>query len=105
MAMLAMTILIHFWVAHWDTEPPKVQNTTPQLQRENILGILNYLTVNCPKVDQDGHGQHGHGRILLNDAANCKVRFLMRDIIFLRPETGRAPGALSVSGLKKKYPS
>ena len=22
MAMLAMTILVHFWVIYWDTEPP-----------------------------------------------------------------------------------
>ena len=61
-----------------------------------------------PKVDQDGHGQHGHGqhghgRILFNDAANFKVRLLMRDIFF-KVATDRAPGARSVSGLKKKYP-
>ena len=39
-------------------------------------------TITPTKVEQDGHGQHGDGRILLNDAANCKVRFLMRDIYF-----------------------
>jgi hypothetical protein len=25
-------------------------------------------------VDEDGHGQHGHGRILINNAANFKIR-------------------------------
>ena len=24
MTMLAMTILIHFWMVYWDTEPPTV---------------------------------------------------------------------------------
>ena len=31
------------------------------------------------KVDQNGHGQHGHVRILINDAANCKIRLPVCD--------------------------
>ena len=33
----------------------------------------------APRVDQDAHGQHGHGRILLNDAANYKIQLPLGD--------------------------
>ena len=54
-----------------------------------------------PKVDQDGHGQHDHGRILINDAANCKIRLPVGDF-FLKVAIDRGPGPLSITGLKKK---
>jgi hypothetical protein len=57
-----------------------------------------------PKVDQDGHGQHGHGGILITDAANCKIR-LPVVFVFEGLAVDRAPGALSIAGLKKKNPS
>jgi hypothetical protein len=43
------------------------------------------------KMDQDGHGQHGHGKILLKDAVNCKIQLPID--FFLRPAIDRSPGS------------
>ena len=55
-----------------------------------------------PKVDQDGHGQYGHGRILINDAAKQQNPTSHLRFLFLRPEIDMGPGALSIATLKKK---
>ena len=57
-----------------------------------------------PTVDQDGHGQHGHGRILINDAAKQRNPTSYRGYFFLKVAIDRGPGPLSIAGLKKKYP-
>jgi hypothetical protein len=43
------------------------------------------IHIHHPKADQDGHGQHGHGRILINDAANYKIQLPVGGFLF---ETG-----------------
>jgi hypothetical protein len=35
-----------------------------------------------PKADHDGHGQHGHDRILINDATTCKIQLPVWDYFF-----------------------
>ena len=49
------------------------------------------VPIYLPKVDQNGHGQHGHGRILINDAAN----------FILKVAIDRGPDPLSIAGLEK----
>ena len=53
-------------------------------------------------MDQDGHGQHGHDRILINDAAKQQNPASYRGYLFLKVAIDRAPGPLSIAGLKKK---
>ena len=53
-------------------------------------------------MDQDGHGQHGHDRILINDAAKQRNPTSYRGFFFLKVAIDRAPGALSIAGLKKE---
>jgi hypothetical protein len=59
-------------------------------------------------VDQDGHGQHGHDRILIiinvnvNAAAKQRNPASNRGYFFLKVAIDRAPRALSIAGLKKK---
>ena len=52
---------------------------------------------------QDGHGQHGHGRILINDAAKQRNPTSYRGYFFLKVAIDRGPGPLSIAGLEKKY--
>ena len=54
-----------------------------------------------PKVDQDGHGQHGHGRILINAAAKQQNPTSCRGYFFWRPAMDRPPGALSIATFEK----
>ena len=54
-----------------------------------------------PKVDQDGHGQHDHGRILINDAENTKNPTSHVRFFFLKVAIDRAPGPLSIATFKK----
>ena len=53
-------------------------------------------------MDQDGHGQHDHDRILINDAAKQRNPTSYRGYFFLKVAADRAPGALSIAGLEKK---
>ena len=53
-------------------------------------------------MDQDGHGQHDHDRILINDAAKQRNPTSYRGYFFLKVAIDRAPRALSIAGLKKK---
>jgi hypothetical protein len=46
-------------------------------------------------VDQDGHGQHGHGRILINDAAKQQNPTSHVRIFFLKV-------AIDMAGKQKK---
>ena len=57
-----------------------------------------------PKVDQDGHGQQDHGRILINDAAKQQNPTSHRGYFSFKVAIDRAPGRLSIAGLKKKCP-
>ena len=52
-----------------------------------------------PKVDQDGHGQHGLGRILINDAAKQQNPTSFIRFFFVKVAIDRGP-----AGLEKKYP-
>jgi hypothetical protein len=55
-----------------------------------------------PKVNQDGHGQHGRCKILLYNATNLKSDIL-KEIVF---ETGnrQPPRSLSIVIFKNKSP-
>ena len=55
-------------------------------------------------MDQDGHGQHGHGRILINDATKQQNPTSYRGYFFLKVAIDRGPGPLSIAGLKKNIP-
>ena len=79
MAMLAMTILV---------QPAALWLGCSIVPQVGPWGACRWRSspIYHPKVDQDGHGQHGHGRILINDAANCKILLLVGDIFFF--ETG-----------------
>ena len=55
-----------------------------------------------PKMDQNGHGQHGHGMILINGAAKKRNPTSYRGYFFLRPAIDRGPGPLSIATFKKK---
>ena len=58
--------------------------------------------LHCSLAKQNG--QHGHGRILINDAAKQQNPTSCRGYFFLKVAIDRAPGALSIAGLEKKYP-
>ena len=53
-------------------------------------------------MDQDGHGQHDHDRILINDAAKQQNPTSYRGYFFSKVAIDRGPGPLSVAVLKKK---
>jgi hypothetical protein len=59
-----------------------------------------------PKVTRMVMRQHGHGRILITDAANCELQnpTSCKGVFFLKVAIDRAPGGLSIAGLKKKIP-
>ena len=55
-------------------------------------------------MDQDGHGQHGHGGILINGAAKQRNPTSYRGYFVLKVAIDRGPGPLSIAGLKKNIP-
>ena len=55
-------------------------------------------------MDQDGHGQHDHDRILINDAAKQRNPTSYRGYFFLKVAIDRDQWLLSIAGLKKKIP-
>ena len=55
-------------------------------------------------MDQDGHGQHGYGRILINDAAKQQNPTSCRGFFFVKVAIDRGLGPLSIAGLKKNIP-
>ena len=72
------------------------------------MGIWTLYNPKLPKwpliglPDLAGDRQHGHGRILINDAAKQQNPTSCRGYFFWRPAMDRAPGALSIATFEKK---
>ena len=55
-------------------------------------------------MDQNGHGQHDHDRILINDAAKQQNLTSYRGYFFLKVAIDRGAAPLSIAGPQKKIP-